>query len=174
MATRYCKTTIKHIADYWIKNSNISELELNFDWADAHTHCWNCGDDRFRKSHKTPSLERCHIVPHSLGGSDSPDNYVLLCKDCHQEAPNTNNPNDMWDWIKSNYMPFSFYGTYSVRKALIIFQEREGFSFIEKASTINNISDVIKNEFNNVSTHGAKTTISTYYYMFKTIIDKYT
>ena len=33
------------------------------------------------------SLERCHIVPHSLGGSDDEDNLFLLCKKCHAQSP---------------------------------------------------------------------------------------
>jgi Zn finger protein HypA/HybF involved in hydrogenase expression len=162
---RVIRTTKSQIAEYWIKNNNISELELNFDWSEANTHCWNCGDDRHGK------LERCHIIPDSLGGSDSPDNYVLLCKSCHEEAPNINNSNDMWCWIKSNYMPLSFYGTYKIRKALIMFKQTEGYSFFDKALTIKDFDKVIKEELKNISTHGVKFNISTYYYMLKNIIN---
>lgn len=168
------KTTIKQIADYWVENNNIDEQELNFDWADAYTHCWNCGDNKYRTTTNKPSLERCHIIPHSLGGNDSPDNYVLLCKECHQEAPNIRNSNDMWDWIKSNYIPFSLYGTYTIRKALVMFKQKEGYSFFDKAVNLNNLNEIICAEFKNISTHMRTVNTTTYYYMFKSIIDKYT
>jgi len=168
------KTTLSKIADYWIINSNISETDLNFDWSDAHTHCWNCGDDKYRSSVKKASLERCHIIPHSLGGKDTPSNYVLMCSDCHSEAPNTSNHNDMWNWIKSNYMPLSLYGTYRIRKAAIMFKQKEGYSFFEKAMHIENFEEVILLEMRKTSTHKVKMTVSTYYYMFKGIIENYT
>mgnify|MGYP005749641619 CR=1 FL=1 len=171
---RQDKTTLKQIADYWIENSEISELELNFDWSDSHTHCWNCGDDKYRKSTKKIALERCHIVPHSLDGKDTPSNYVLLCKECHAEAPNTSNKNDMWDWIKSNHLPFALYGTYKIRKALVMYKQKEGHSFLDKIKNIKNIGEVISNEFAKTATHGVKMNISTYYFMFKSIVKNYT
>lgn len=30
-------------------------------------------------------LERHHIIPYSLGGDESPDNIVVLCKKCHNK-----------------------------------------------------------------------------------------
>lgn len=167
-------TTVKQIAEYWIKNFTVEETDLNFDWADCRTHCWNCGADKQSKSNKNiVRVQRAHIVPHSLGGEDIPSNYVLLCSDCHKEAPNTSNKEDMWDWIKSNHLPMAFSGTYRLEKGLILFKQKEGYSFFDKALHIKNLTQVIKNEYNNVSTHGAFMNESTYYYMFKSIIDKY-
>ena len=40
----------------------------------------------------TSVLQRCHIVPRSLGGSDEPDNLFLLCKRCHLLTPDYTNP----------------------------------------------------------------------------------
>ena len=167
------KTTIKQIADYWVKNSNICEMELNFDWSEAETHCWNCGDNKYRKSINKVSLQKCHIIPHALGGKDIPSNYVLLCDRCHSEAPNTSNVNDMWDWIKSNYIPLSLYGTFTIRKALVMFKQKEGYSFIKKAIEIENIQEVMLKEFNKTNTHGIYMNVSTYYYMFKSIAENY-
>ena len=83
-------TTIKKIVEYW--EARKDETELNVDWADAHERCWRCG-------YKT-KLEKCHIIPKALGGSDQPSNLVLLCIRCHREAPNFPDPNFMWLWIK--------------------------------------------------------------------------
>lgn len=70
------KTSQKAIIDYWIKHQD--EGELGVDWAEAHERCWRCG----YKSR----LERCHIIPSSLGGTDNPCNLILLCHRCHKEA----------------------------------------------------------------------------------------
>ncbi len=171
---RQDKTTLKQIADYWVKNNNINETQLNFDWSESHTHCWNCGDNKSSKSKKRPSLERCHIIPRSLNGSDIPSNYVLLCKECHSQAPNTSYENDMWEWIKSNYIPFSFYGTYKIRKALVMFKDKEGYSFFDKAIKIKNLNNAFNLELSKISTHGFKFNVVTYYYMLKSIIKNYT
>ena len=171
---RQDKTTKRQIADYWIQNNNICEAELNFDWSDAYTHCWNCGDDKYRKSKKDTSLERCHIIPHSLNGQDIPSNYVLLCKECHAQAPNVLNDKDIWHWIKSNYVPLSFYGTYKIRKALVMFKEKEGYSFFDKAKRIKNFNKVLQIEMGKISTYGTKFNVATYYYMLRSIISNYT
>lgn len=94
MAKRTIKTTVKEIAEYWKNNISCCETELMFDWSDAEFCCWACGFD------KRKYLQRCHIIPHALGGKDVPENYVLLCGDCHEEAPNVNNSTAMWDWLK--------------------------------------------------------------------------
>ncbi|MDE6584416.1 MAG: HNH endonuclease [Anaeroplasmataceae bacterium] len=90
------KTTIQQAVDYWIKY--IDECDLSVDWAEANTHCWRCGCEKH--------LERCHIIPHALGGEDKPENIVLLCKRCHAEGPNVADPSIMWDWIKAYNVPF--------------------------------------------------------------------
>lgn len=90
------KTTKKEIVDYWA--SKQEEVGLSVDWSEAHERCWRCG-------YKKP-LERCHIIPDSLGGKDEPENLVLLCKRCHIEAPNVEDKNFMWDWIRAYGTPF--------------------------------------------------------------------
>lgn len=44
-------------------------------------------------------LERCHLVPHALGGPDEPANLVLLCGRCHSEAPDVRDAGYMLRWI---------------------------------------------------------------------------
>ena len=62
------KTTKKQIVDYWAEH--VSEAGLSIDFSEADKRCWRCGCQR--------TLERCHIVPDSLGGEDTPSNFVLL------------------------------------------------------------------------------------------------
>lgn len=96
------KTPISEIVDYWAPR--IDECDLSVDWSEAEEYCWNCGSPK--------ELTRCHIVPHSLGGADKPSNYVLLCRACHEEAPNVADPRIMWDWLAAHKS--SFYRTYWV------------------------------------------------------------
>ena len=89
------KTKIKEIVDYWSVRKD--ETNLSIDWVDAHERCWRCG-------YKT-KLQKCHITPASLGGTDSPSNLVLLCSRCHREGPNIKNPKFMWIWIHAHATP---------------------------------------------------------------------
>ena len=90
MKNRSIKTTHKQILEYHYEHTN--ECGLGCDADEWHHRCWRCGYVR--------SLERCHIIPNSLGGPDEPSNYVLLCNDCHLENPNVKDSNEMWNWIR--------------------------------------------------------------------------
>ena len=88
-------TKVKDIVEYY--ENNLSELDLNIDLCDLEIRCWRCGEIR--------RLQRCHIIPASAGGSDTPDNYMLLCNACHEEAPNIAPKERMFEWLhntKSN------------------------------------------------------------------------
>lgn len=47
------------------------------------------------------SLERHHIIPLSLGGSDDSSNLCLLCLRCHEAAPHTDDADYFWNWAKN-------------------------------------------------------------------------
>lgn len=103
------RPTARWITDavaYW--ETRVDECDLGSDWAEAHERCWRCGYKR--------KLQRCHIVPFSLGGSETSDNIVALCSQCHAEAPDVCDQNEMWDWIKRTRV--SLYDTYWTRRAL--------------------------------------------------------
>jgi len=90
----------EEIVDHWA--SVEDECGLAVDWSEAHERCWRCG----YKSR----LEKCNIVPASLGGGASADNLVLLCGRCHREAPNHHDPAYMWRWLRATCVPL--YDTY--------------------------------------------------------------
>ena len=119
------KTTIRQAVDYWSKI--VDECELSVDWAEADTHCWRCGCEK--------GLERCHIIPDSLGGEDSPSNIVLLCKRCHIDGPNVTDPEIMWDWIKAYSVPFynTFWGILGAKE----------YEFVYKKSVAQEIKDIL-------------------------------
>jgi hypothetical protein len=88
--------------------------ENGIDWGEPC--CWACGefwwgrydpnprsrpDDLGKIWEAAKPLERCHIIPRSLGGSDDPENLFLLCIDCHDRAPNTTSREAFLQWAKS-------------------------------------------------------------------------
>lgn len=129
MAHNAIKTSHYEIFDYWkdksiLRNGKVvttavaqrSELpiEVVSDWAEPE--CWGCGrwyqvdlvtseanGDIYKKvwSGKMHggTLHRCHIVPESLGGADSPENLFLLCPKCHDKAPDTINRDAFMRWV---------------------------------------------------------------------------
>ncbi len=86
-----------------------------FDWGEPS--CWACGyyshrsiyECDIKKSDKHWSacwdrakfLEKAHIVPFSLTEDDSPENFVLLCKQCHSKNPNTTSVKGYQAWLDS-------------------------------------------------------------------------
>lgn len=158
--------SIKQIYEYWLENIEILETDLNFDWDEGATHCWNCGDNRQSKSQKSKvTLERCHIIPKSKGGSDLEDNLVLLCTHCHKEAPDTMCKEDMWDWFKSNEMKkIKLPGAYRIDKALQMFEERTGkclLTFIKSEEIKHQLISFVSQ---NTSFHGNRISVSSYFY----------
>ena len=109
------KTTKKEAAQYWSRK--IDECELSVDWSEAVTHCWRCGCKK--------NLQRCHIIPDTLGGKDEPSNIVLLCSRCHSEGPNVNDPEIMWDWIKAYGVAFyeTFWKTMGMKEYKFIYHK---------------------------------------------------
>lgn len=45
-------------------------------------------------------LEQAHVVPHASGGSDTdPQNFAILCQDCHVDSPDTDDVDHFWRWV---------------------------------------------------------------------------
>lgn len=79
------------IVDYWKNSTWFLDLHIALDR--AANSCWRCGSDQ--------DIQRCHIIPDSLGGESEASNLVLLCARCHAEGPNLRDKRIMFDWIKS-------------------------------------------------------------------------
>lgn len=75
------------------------------DWSfdEAWRSCWCCGSESRR-------LQKCHIVPRSLGGADEAGNLVPLCSVCHDEMPDVADPEEFWSWIREKQNPLSCIG----------------------------------------------------------------
>jgi hypothetical protein len=69
--------------------------------------CFACGwfSERWtqgrssRKAWERATLERAHIVPAGLGGSNAASNIILLCPPCHRDSPDWPDPWEMAVWI---------------------------------------------------------------------------
>lgn len=84
--------TKEEIRDYWLSR---------FDWLEYDLlTCFACNSQHKR-------LEKCHLKPKALGGSDKAENLVLLCNRCHRNAPNTVYKDIMLSWIDREYEVYS-------------------------------------------------------------------
>ena len=119
MKRKSIRTTRKEIVDYWF--AILDESEFSVDHAEADVRCWRCGYQSI--------LHLCHIIPHSLGGNDSPDNLVLLCNRCHREAPNINDSEFFWDWLQ--VQKAALYDTYWTKRGMLEYQDIYGEDVVE-------------------------------------------
>lgn len=76
---------------YWQGQSgNIFELEF-----DEAPECFACHEAESSRNR----LQRAHIIARSTGGSFDPSNFVLLCAECHREAPMVTDPDIFIAWV---------------------------------------------------------------------------
>jgi len=100
------------IFEYW--KERLGKLGFFVDWGEPG--CWACGfhyGDKYdiRKSNESWTktlarwnkipLQRCHIIPRSLGGVDRVSNLFLMCRECHDLAPNTASRKTFLNWARS-------------------------------------------------------------------------
>ena len=131
------KTTKEQIVDYWIGHED--ERGLSVDFAEAHERCWRCGCKR--------GLARCHIIPDSLGGRDTPSNFVLLYSRCHLDNPNVADPEVMWDWLRAYAVPF--YDTFWNIHGMKEYERIYGVSFRQEMKA-RNITKKNQDEINEI------------------------
>lgn len=100
------------IFDHW--KDRFREIGIFIDWGEPS--CWACGFHYGSKYDIKSSdasmpqildgwermpLQRCHIVPRSLGGTDELSNLFLMCRECHDLAPNTSIPEVFFEWVRA-------------------------------------------------------------------------
>lgn len=142
------KTTKEQIVAYWKKH--VQEDEMSVDFSEAGERCWRCGCKR--------GLQRCHIVPRSLGGEDVPSNFVLLCSRCHLDNPNVADPEIMWDWLHAYKVPLydTFWGIQGIKE----YEKIYGITFREELKNrgLNDenseeLEEIIQKQFQRASYH---------------------
>jgi hypothetical protein len=72
------------------------------DWYDSQARTYDVDDGytNLRRIWDGSRLERAHIVPYALGGGNQVSNYLLLCKQCHRDSPDTTNPRFLLQWAQ--------------------------------------------------------------------------
>lgn len=116
------------IFDYWkdkviLENGEIVEIKdrptekyerVVYDWGEPC--CWACDKpiittyerDKVREADfqkiwndtkVKKHLNRCHVVPRTKGGEDSPSNMFLMCNSCHEMSPDTVNTRTFFRWV---------------------------------------------------------------------------
>ena len=156
------------LVDYW--ELKINESHMGIDWAEAHNHCWRCGEG----VSSTSRLERAHIIPDSLGGLDKPENLVLLCNLCHNEAPDIADKNVMWDWIKRTSS--THYEEWCKLRLHQEFKNLFGIELFEQLKKIPNFkrelfTEELNKKYSKTSTHSGRFKYSTRAYAIKSVID---
>ncbi|HEU4737876.1 MAG TPA: HNH endonuclease signature motif containing protein [Solirubrobacterales bacterium] len=112
------KTSRAKIAEYWL---GTEEGPLRYPNNPAlmdfgEPHCFACGEPgnwpegQLWSLWNQSRLERCHLVPRMLGGADSPENLVLLCSECHHDAPDVGDPSYMLGWMTKRESRFARLG----------------------------------------------------------------
>jgi len=100
-------TWVRECVEYW--ECKVYEGDLGTDFSEATTNCWRCGHLR--------ALQKCHVIPKSLGGEDKPENIIPLCYQCHDEMPDVSDKDEVFKWIKSSHGDFydTFWGTKALK-----------------------------------------------------------
>ena len=100
------------IFEHW--KDRLPRLGILIDWGEPS--CWACrfhygvkydvkrpdaGWSEILRGWERIPLQRCHIVPKSLGGTDDVDNLFLMCRECHDLAPNTSIAEILFEWARA-------------------------------------------------------------------------
>jgi HNH endonuclease len=104
--------TKSQVFEHW--KDRFEHIGIWIDWDEPS--CWACGfhyDGKYDIKRSDASWEQicrgweriplqlCHIVPRSCGGSDGPDNLFLMCRECHDLAPDTPIAEVFFEWARS-------------------------------------------------------------------------
>lgn len=82
----------EQIAAYWRGEGAARSADLADRAEDAPACFACCYRAREWKTWDRAKLERAHIVARSDGGDSDPSNFVLLCVECHEDAPMVADP----------------------------------------------------------------------------------
>lgn len=99
------------IHQYWYSNQH--QLPISIHDVGEPT-CYACGwfngfhaledpdrEPKMATSRLFRGLERAHVIPKSVGGSNCLSNFALLCRECHVEAPDTKDSEFFWRWVRN-------------------------------------------------------------------------
>lgn len=156
--------------DFKISNNPKDGIEVINDWGEPS--CWACKEqiDIYDNSDygyllennsskiwdysKVKSkLNRCHIIPKALGGSNEANNIFLLCEDCHIESPDTIIPEVFFAWVVNKRSKCQC--GFDLEKAFKITKEYCDLFNVDLLEFCKNLNEKEKHEmFEGINTHG--------------------
>lgn len=161
-------TTIKEIVSYY--KGKLNEEDIGADIDEIHKRCWHCGD--------ISKLYRCHIIPSSAGGQDCPSNYVLLCRRCHEQAPNCTDEKIMMHWLKNDST--KIYDIYWGTQIYKLYNKIYHVNFIDEynirfALDRKRLQKILYSKFNDIKLHigSGHFNMSTWVGLFKMAFDDF-
>lgn len=140
MTRKSISTKREKIAQYWrdqIENKG-AKVKINTSWENALTHCWACGNNF------GGSLERCHIIPDALGGTNKVSNLFLMCYFCNKLNPETTYIEDFWLWVNSRDKDNMYISSQDPLGLNREFKLMYGFLFSEIFETMFKVKEGIK------------------------------
>lgn len=150
----------RKIWQYWINNGIQRGLDdSRYENACNFNVCVCC-------ARNSSTLERAHIIPHSLGGSNDVSNFILLCGKCHRESPDVADEHALIEWV--NEQP-------SEMESLLklIQQEMSRYNLKIKIATDENvIKEIFSDLYKNAGTHGGRFSDATRAYIIKQALKK--
>jgi HNH endonuclease len=91
--------TKTQIAEHWATRPDV--FSINMDQPSCFACAWwKDGWAERTQPWEAARLQRCHLTPASLGGRATVENLVLLCAECHREAPDHVNGEWMIGWVQ--------------------------------------------------------------------------
>jgi hypothetical protein len=93
-------------------------------------------------------LQRCHIIARQFGGEDIPENLFLMCKSCHDRAPNTKSREAFLDWVERQ--------DYTALVQEDIMRELRNFELLDRIGDVNEMladRELMKRFFSNSGFH---------------------
>ncbi len=149
--------TKPQIFEHWMDWLN----KRGFDWGEPC--CWACNhhfdakydlnkpsakrEDIIKNWDRVP-LQRCHIIARQFGGEDIPDNLFLMCKSCHDRAPNTKSREAFFDWVERQ--------DYTALVQEDIMRELRNFDLLDRIDDVNEMladKELMKGFFSNSGFH---------------------
>jgi hypothetical protein len=94
-------------------------------------------------------LERCHIIPNLLNGTDTPSNLFLMCVECHQLSPDTIYPDMFFKWVlerRKKYIFGHWNPKYILNEAGKLLEQDCGMTLIEILEAIHILGGDVKIE----------------------------
>jgi 5-methylcytosine-specific restriction endonuclease McrA len=121
------------------------------------------GDDVMKRWENT-RLEKAHIVAHSLGGSNEPNNFFLLCVECHANAPTTMYRENFMQWVTAQNFLSRQMGKFMEELEIFLPDPKEREKFMEWMSkySFEQLKEMLRDRQEEFTQHGGSIPMSTW------------